>query len=128
MRSVAIRAYFQVKTVGMVRLFKSYRPDFGHGELWRHSVAVATVAQRLHVSEGSVYRWLKAFLLEGYASLVYQASPGRPAKLTKTQKTRLKLLVTAGLARVVKVQVNSVANALPARSLTPAPPPLIVAV
>lgn len=59
-------------------------------------IPVATVAQRLRVSEGSVYRWLKAFLLEGYASLVYRASPGRPAKLTKTQKTRLKMLVTAG--------------------------------
>ena len=59
-------------------------------------IPVATVAQRLRVSEGSVYRWLKAFLLEGYASLVYRLSPGRPAKLTQTQKTRLKLLVTAG--------------------------------
>ncbi len=60
------------------------------------NIPVATIAQRLCISETSVYRWLTAFLLESYASLAYRRSPGRPAKLTKTQKTRLTQLITAG--------------------------------
>lgn len=40
MRSVAIRAYFQAKRTGVVRLFKSYRPDFGHGEQRRDFIYV----------------------------------------------------------------------------------------
>jgi transposase len=60
------------------------------------NIPVETIAQRLCISETSVSRWLSAFLLEGYASLVYRTSPGRPAKLTKTQKARLRKLVTAG--------------------------------
>jgi ADP-L-glycero-D-manno-heptose 6-epimerase len=40
MRSVAIRAYFQVKKAGKVRLFKSYRPDFEDGEQRRDFVYV----------------------------------------------------------------------------------------
>ena len=60
------------------------------------NIPVETIARRLCISETSVYRWLRAFLLERYASLVYRTSPGRPAKLTKIQKTRLRKLVTAG--------------------------------
>ena len=60
------------------------------------NIPVETIAQRLCISETSVYRWLTAFLLDGYASLEYRTSPGRPAKLTKTQKTRLTKLITAG--------------------------------
>jgi len=52
MRSVAIRAYFQVKKVGMVRLFKSYRPDFGHGEQKRDFIYVKdAVRMTLHFLE-----------------------------------------------------------------------------
>ncbi|MCA1962181.1 MAG: ADP-glyceromanno-heptose 6-epimerase [Desulfomonile sp.] len=40
MRSVAIRAYFQVKKTGGVRLFKSYRPEFAHGEQKRDFIYV----------------------------------------------------------------------------------------
>jgi transposase len=60
------------------------------------NLPVETIAQRLCISESSVYRWLSAFLLDGYASLAYRCSPGRPAKLTKTQKARLCQLITAG--------------------------------
>lgn len=40
MRSVAIRAYFQMKKTGVVRLFKSYRPDFRDGEQKRDFIYV----------------------------------------------------------------------------------------
>ena len=40
MRSVAIRAYFQAKTNGRVKLFKSYRPEYGDGEQCRDFIYV----------------------------------------------------------------------------------------
>ena len=40
MRSVAIRAYFQAKEAGKVRLFKSYRPQYKHGEQMRDFIYV----------------------------------------------------------------------------------------
>jgi ADP-L-glycero-D-manno-heptose 6-epimerase len=40
MRSVAIRAYFQAKSAGKVKLFKSYRPEFEHGEQCRDFIYV----------------------------------------------------------------------------------------
>jgi len=57
---------------------------------------VAQVAQEVGVSVSTVYRWVAAFLVQGWASLVYHTSPGRPSKLTPTQKARLKALVAAG--------------------------------
>jgi len=40
MRSVAIRAYFQAKSAGKVKLFKSYRPEYEHGEQARDFIYV----------------------------------------------------------------------------------------
>ena len=40
MRSVAIRAYYQAKNSGYVRLFKSYRPDYRDGEQKRDFIYV----------------------------------------------------------------------------------------
>lgn len=40
MRSVAIRAYFQAKRSGRVKLFKSYRPEYGDGEQRRDFIYV----------------------------------------------------------------------------------------
>jgi len=57
---------------------------------------VATVAATLGVAESTLYTWLHAFLERGLASLVYRRSPGRPAKLTGTQKDRLRALLAAG--------------------------------
>lgn len=58
--------------------------------------SVAEVADLLHLGESTLYAWLHAFLLEGCASLHYRRPPGRPAKLTPTQKGDLKALLTAG--------------------------------
>ncbi len=59
-------------------------------------VPVATVAERVGMSESTIYGWLHAFLHQQFASLAYRTSPGRPAKLTPTQKQRLYALVAAG--------------------------------
>ena len=40
MRSVAIRSYFQAKKTGGVKLFKSYRPEYGDGEQCRDFIYV----------------------------------------------------------------------------------------
>jgi ADP-L-glycero-D-manno-heptose 6-epimerase len=40
MRSVAIRAYFQAKSTGKVKLFKSSRPEYKHGEQVRDFIYV----------------------------------------------------------------------------------------
>jgi len=58
--------------------------------------APAMVAERLGLGRSTVYAWLRAFLVDGWASLRPRTSPGRPAKLTATQKQRLRDLVTAG--------------------------------
>jgi len=59
-------------------------------------VAVSEVAERVGVSRGTVYAWVRDFALRRWASLCYGTSPGRPSKLTPTQKARLKELLAAG--------------------------------
>lgn len=58
--------------------------------------SVAAVAQEVGVSVSTVYRWVAAFAVQRWASLVYGTSAGRPCKLTPTQKERLKALGAAG--------------------------------
>lgn len=57
---------------------------------------VAEVAARVGVSASSVYAWLRAFIVRRFESWGYGTAPGRPSKLTPTQKARLKDLVAAG--------------------------------
>ncbi len=57
---------------------------------------VAQVATTLAIGESTLYTWIEAFLLHQVASLRYRTPPGRPAKLTPTQKSRLRELITAG--------------------------------
>jgi len=64
--------------------------------LLAEQVPVERVAARVGAGVSTVYGWLRAFLAERFASLVYRTSPGRPAKLTQTQKQRLCDLVAAG--------------------------------
>jgi transposase len=58
--------------------------------------APVPVAERLGLARSTVYAWLRAFLVAGVTSLRPHQSPGRPPKLTPTQKQRLRDLVTAG--------------------------------
>ncbi|MGI8935956.1 MAG: IS630 family transposase [Phormidesmis sp.] len=58
--------------------------------------AVDEVACLLAVGTSTVYGWLKDFMPHSFASLRYQRSPGRPSKLTPTQKQRLVELLDAG--------------------------------
>ena len=60
----------------------------------QHSYSV--IASILDVCEESIRLWVKAFLLKGPNGLKSSRPPGRPAKLTKTQKCELAATITAG--------------------------------
>jgi transposase len=57
---------------------------------------VALVAERLGLDATTVYGWLHAFMVDGLATLRYGRAPGRPSKLTPSQKQRLCALIEAG--------------------------------
>jgi transposase len=59
-------------------------------------MALREVAQMLALGEQTVRDSLNGFLWRGVASLVYQRPPGRPAKLTTTQRQALAAWIEAG--------------------------------
>jgi transposase len=66
-------------------------------ELVVHPTPVAVVSERWGISPACIYEWLKAFMVDGVASVAYRPRRGgRPAKLTKTQKKQLCQLIDAG--------------------------------
>jgi len=60
---------------------------------------ISEVASLLKVSSEAVGSWLKRFLLHGVAGLTTKKSPGRPPKLTKSQKRELAKLIEEGPAK-----------------------------
>ena len=58
--------------------------------------SVAEVAGILNLSEQSIRNYVGVFILKGLDSLVYKRPPGRPPKLTKTQRKELAELIDAG--------------------------------
>jgi transposase len=59
-------------------------------------MTVHEVSQMLDLGEQTVRDYLNRFLWQGVASFVYKRPPGRPAKLTKTQRKELTALIEAG--------------------------------
>lgn len=57
---------------------------------------VAQVATLLNLGEQTVRDYLRAFLVDGMASLTYRHPSGRPPKLLKTQRKELADAITAG--------------------------------
>jgi transposase len=58
--------------------------------------SVQAVAERLGLGEQTVRDYCNAFLLQGLSSVEYKRSPGRPSKLTKSQRRDLADLIKAG--------------------------------
>lgn len=59
-------------------------------------VSVKVIAQMFGLAEQTIRNWRNAFILKGSASLIYKKPPGRPAKLSKSQRQELKKLIEAG--------------------------------
>jgi transposase len=102
---VDITVRFCGATVKELRMAWQQAVQRGQPRLIRHitallylgeGVPVTEVAARVGVSRASVYAWRQDFLLRRWASLRYGTAPGRPSKLTSTQKERLKALLAAG--------------------------------
>jgi len=102
---VTIKIAFRGATVKELRMVWQQAVRAGNGRLVTRISAllhlsdgrsVAEVAERVGAGESTVYAWLRAFILRGFASVRYGTSPGRPRKLTPTQRARLKELVAAG--------------------------------
>jgi len=58
--------------------------------------SIDETAAILNLSEQSVYNYVKAFILKGFDSLVYRRPPGRPPRLTKSQRKELSQLIDEG--------------------------------
>ena len=54
---------------------------------------MSTIAQRVDVNVETVRRWISGFILNRIDSLLRKKSPGRPPKLTKSQKIKLKEII-----------------------------------
>jgi transposase len=58
--------------------------------------AVSEVAEMFRLSIQTIYNYISAFVLNRLDSLVYHCPPGRPRKLTKTQRQVLAKLIERG--------------------------------
>jgi len=102
---VTIKVAFRGATVKELRMAWQQALRQGHKRLVKRITALlhlsegasaAEAAERVGAGESTVYAWLHAFILRRCDSLRYGASPGRPRKLTPTQRERLTALVAAG--------------------------------
>ena len=59
-------------------------------------VALATILSVWNVSQQTIYNWLNDFVVYQFASLEYSHVPGRPPRLTKSQKRDLAKWIEAG--------------------------------
>lgn len=100
-----IKVQFCRATVKELQMAWRQAVQRGQPRLIRHLTAllllgqgqpVVQVAECVGVSPATVYAWRQDFLLRRMGSLRYGTSPGRPSKLTPTQKEQLKALVAAG--------------------------------
>jgi transposase len=82
------------------QLYRRLQPAYASGSLklvkrihallaLAQSQSVRDVAEMLSLGEQTVRDYRNQYLFKGMASLVYEAPPGRPSKLTKTQRQQL---------------------------------------
>ena len=60
------------------------------------NIALEKILLIWNVSQQTVYNWLNDFLAYRWDSLEYQKVPGRPARLTKSQKRQLAEWIESG--------------------------------
>jgi transposase len=89
---VLLQRLHQAYAIGQLRLIKRL-----HALLYIiEGKPVAQIAEILNLSEQSVRNYVIAFMIKGLNSLVYRRPPGRPPRLTKTQRKELAELIDAG--------------------------------
>jgi transposase len=82
----------QAYASGALRLVKRIHALLALAE----DISVHDVAEMLALGEQTVRDYRNQFLWRGLASLAYKRPPGRPSKLTKTQRKELTHLIKAG--------------------------------
>jgi transposase len=82
----------QAYASGTLRLVKRIHALLALAE----DMSVRDVAEMLHLGEQTVRDYRNRFLLNRMASLTYKCPPGRPSKLTKTQRRELAEVIKAG--------------------------------
>src|SRR5262245_18237151 len=100
---------FTIRLTSYMRqqLYRRLHQAYASGSLRvvKRNHALRAIAEGTAVSEGAhmlalagqtVRDYLNGFLWRGVASLVYQRPPGRPTKLTETQRQALATLIEAG--------------------------------
>jgi transposase len=92
MRQQLYHRLHQAYASGSLRLVKRIHALLAMAE----GMAVSEVAPMVALGEQTVRDYLNRFFWRGVASVVYQRPPGRPAKLTKTQRQTLVALIEAG--------------------------------
>ena len=92
LRQQLYRRLHQAYASGSLRVVKRLHALLAVAE----GMVVRDVAQMLDLGEQTVRDYLNRFLWQGISSCVYKHPPGRPAKLTKTQRQALAELIQAG--------------------------------
>lgn len=64
--------------------------------LFHSKISLSVISTTLKTSQEAIRLWLKNYLLKGLQGLVSKKSPGRPSKLTKTQRKELSALIENG--------------------------------
>jgi transposase len=65
-------------------------------ELSKEGKGIREVARQVRASPGAVHRWIQDWKKDGDAALAAKPAPGRPCKLTSTQRERLLKRLLAG--------------------------------
>lgn len=91
-REHLIKCLQQAYAMGQLRLVKRI-----HAILYiAEGKLVDDVGTILNLSPQAIYNYIKTFVLKGLDSLVYRHPPGRPPKLTKSQRKELEKLIDDG--------------------------------
>jgi transposase len=91
-RKQLYRRLQQAYASGALRLVKRIHALLAVAE----DMSVHAVAEMLHLGEQTVRDYRNRFLLNRMASFPYKRSPGRPSKLTKTQRRERAEVIKAG--------------------------------
>jgi len=94
MRATLVRKPRATEHLGDLRMFIRISAILG----LCNGISTREIATMLQVSQESIRLWVRAFLLRGVEGLTPKKSPGRPSKLTKSQRRELAEIIDQGPA------------------------------